>query len=69
MNIPRLSEQRYLKIFIKADGSPVLLLPFRDSGHTLHQLLTKLVEDRLVKLQSGCAVEVQKGQRRLKRGQ
>ncbi len=41
---------------------PVLFLALSDDGHTLHQLFSKLVKDRLVELQPRRSVEVEEGQ-------
>ena len=46
-------------------GIPVLVFAICNGGNSLHQLISQLIKDRLVKLQARGAMEVQEGQSRL----
>ncbi|KAA8592112.1 hypothetical protein FQN60_017567 [Etheostoma spectabile] len=55
---------QFLKVHSTYD-KPVLLLALCNGGDSLHQLVSKLVEDRLVELQPRRSMEVEEGKSRL----
>lgn len=43
------------------NDTPVLVLALRNDGNSFHQLVSKLIKDRLVELEPRCSMEVEEG--------